>query len=122
MLSGDCTVVQAYGLDGLSFNPFSFQEDCPAAPEVDVGRCQIADGLVVTLLVHAQKSKMPSKCSVRCAAVIPSSACSRFCSPSVPFSIGAYRCQAFSDFSIDAVLMSVAGSALLFGIGTEALP
>ena len=32
------------------------------------------------------------------------------------------RCQALSDFSIDPVLMSVAGSALLFGIGTEALP
>ena len=51
MLSGDCTVVQAPGLDGLSFNPFSFQEDGPAAPEVDVGRCQIGDGLVVTLMV-----------------------------------------------------------------------
>ena len=38
------------------------------------------------------------------------------------FSIGAGRCQALSDFSIDPVLMSVAGSALLFGIGTEALP
>ena len=51
MLSGDCTVVQASGLDGLSFNPFSFQEDGLAAPEVDVGRFQIADGLVVTLMV-----------------------------------------------------------------------
>ena len=39
-----------------------------------------------------------------------------------PFSIGAGRCQALSDFSIDPVLISVAGSALLFGIGTEALP
>jgi hypothetical protein len=38
------------------------------------------------------------------------------------FSIGAGRCQALSDFSIDPVLISVAGSALLFGIGTEALP
>jgi hypothetical protein len=38
------------------------------------------------------------------------------------FSIGAGRCQALSDFSIEPVLMSVAGSALLFGIGTEALP
>jgi hypothetical protein len=27
MLSGDCTVVQASGLDGLSFDPFSLQED-----------------------------------------------------------------------------------------------
>jgi len=51
MLSGDCTVVQASALDGLSFDPFSFQQDGLAAPEVDVGRCQIADGLVVTLVV-----------------------------------------------------------------------
>ena len=51
MLSGDCRVVQASGLDGLPFSPFSFQEDGLAAPEVDVGRCQIADGLVVTLMV-----------------------------------------------------------------------
>jgi len=39
-----------------------------------------------------------------------------------PFSIGACRCQALSDFSIGPVLMSVAGSALLFEIGTEAVP
>ena len=51
MLSGDCTVVQASALDGLSFNPLSFQQDGLAAAEVDVGRCQIADGLVVTLVV-----------------------------------------------------------------------
>jgi len=35
-----------------------------------------------------------------------------------PFSIGAGCCQARSDFSIDPVLMSIAGSALLFGVGT----
>lgn len=51
MLSGDCTVLQASGLDGLPFDPFSFQQDGWAAAEVDVGRCQIADGLVVTLVV-----------------------------------------------------------------------
>ena len=39
-----------------------------------------------------------------------------------PFSIGACRCQALSDCSNSPVLMSVAGSALLFGIGTEAVP
>lgn len=38
------------------------------------------------------------------------------------FSTGAGCCQALSNFSIDPALMSVAGSALLFGIGTEALP
>ena len=51
MLSGDCTVVQASKLNGLSFDPFSFEEDGLAASEVDVGRCQIADGLVITLVV-----------------------------------------------------------------------
>jgi hypothetical protein len=39
-----------------------------------------------------------------------------------PFSIGADRCQALSDFFLGPMLMSVAGSTLLFGIGTEALP
>ena len=51
VLSGDCTVVQASVFDGLSFDPFSFQEDGLASAEVDVGWCQIADGLVVTLVV-----------------------------------------------------------------------
>lgn len=51
MLSGDCTVIQASALDGLSFDPFSFQQDGVASAEVDVGWCQIADGLVVTLVV-----------------------------------------------------------------------
>ena len=49
--SGDCTVVQASVLDGLSFDPFSFQQDGIAAAEVDVGGRQVADGLVVTLVV-----------------------------------------------------------------------
>jgi len=51
MLSGDCSVVQASALDGLSFDPFSFQQDGVASAEVDVGGRQIADGLVVTLVV-----------------------------------------------------------------------
>ena len=42
---------QASALDGLSFDPFSFQQDGIAAAEVDVGGCQVADGLVVTLVV-----------------------------------------------------------------------
>ena len=39
-----------------------------------------------------------------------------------PFSIGAGWCQALSDCSVDPVLMSLAGSSLLFGIGTGAFP
>ena len=32
-------VHQASGLDGLSFDPFSFQQDGVASAEVDIGRC-----------------------------------------------------------------------------------
>ena len=42
---------QASVLDGLSFDPFSFQQDGLAAPEVDVGRCEVGDGLVVSQVV-----------------------------------------------------------------------
>ena len=38
------------------------------------------------------------------------------------FSIGAGWCQALSDCSVDLVSMSFAGSSLLFGIDTLALP
>ena len=48
MLGGDLAVVQASVLDGVSFDPFSFQEDGLATSEVDVGRCQIGDALVVS--------------------------------------------------------------------------
>jgi hypothetical protein len=34
--------------DGLSFDPFPFDEDGLAASEVDVGRCQVAQALVVS--------------------------------------------------------------------------
>ena len=42
---------QASVLDGLSFDPFSFQQDGLAAPKVDVGRCEVGDGLVVSQVV-----------------------------------------------------------------------
>ena len=45
-------VHEASGLNGLSFDPFSFQQDGVAATEVDIGGCQVvADGLVVTMVV-----------------------------------------------------------------------
>ena len=34
---------QASVLDGLCFDLLPFYQDCWAAPEVNVGRCQIAD-------------------------------------------------------------------------------
>ena len=51
MLGGDLAVVQASVLDGVSFDPFSFQEDGLATSEVDVGWCQIGDALVVSQIV-----------------------------------------------------------------------
>lgn len=38
MLCGFAAVYQALVMDGLSFDPFSFQRDGLAAPEVDLGR------------------------------------------------------------------------------------
>src|SRR6266403_3440368 len=51
MLCGLATVYQASVLDGLSFDPFSFQQDGLAAPEVDVSRGEIGDGLVVSQVI-----------------------------------------------------------------------
>ena len=42
---------QASVLDGFSFDPFSFQQDGLTAPEVDVGRRQIVDALVVAQVI-----------------------------------------------------------------------
>src|SRR6266481_345000 len=51
MLCGLAAVHQASVLDGLSFDPFSFQQDGLAAPEVDVSRGEIGDGLVVSQVI-----------------------------------------------------------------------
>ena len=51
MLCGLLVMQQAAVLDGLSFDPFSFHEDCLATPEVEVGRRQVADALVVTKVI-----------------------------------------------------------------------
>src|SRR6266850_2939496 len=53
MLCGLATVYQASVLDGLPFNPFSFQQDGLATPEVDVSRGEIGDGLVVSQVIVA---------------------------------------------------------------------
>ena len=37
--------------DGLSFDPFSFQQDSLTPPKVDIGRDQILQALVITLVV-----------------------------------------------------------------------
>ena len=44
-------MVQAAVLDGLVFDAPPFSQDGFAAPEVDVSRCQVADALVVAMVV-----------------------------------------------------------------------
>jgi hypothetical protein len=51
MLRGDTTVVQSSGLDGLPFDPFSFQEDGLASSEVDARRGQVGDAFVVSQMI-----------------------------------------------------------------------
>ena len=51
MLRGGFAVLQAPVFDGQPFDPFSFQQDGWAAPEVDVGRREIAEALVVAVVV-----------------------------------------------------------------------
>lgn len=51
MLCGLAAMLQASGFDGVSFDPFSFQQDGLTTPEVDVGRRQVADALVVPEMV-----------------------------------------------------------------------
>jgi hypothetical protein len=51
MLCGLLVVKQPTVLDGFAFDPFSFQQDGLAAPEVDVGWGEIVDALVITPVV-----------------------------------------------------------------------
>jgi hypothetical protein len=50
-LCGFLLVLQASILDCVAFDPFSFQQDCLGAAEVDVRRRQIAQTLVVAPMV-----------------------------------------------------------------------
>ena len=49
MLCGDLAVMQAPGLDSLSFDPFSLFQDGLSPSEVDFGRGQIIDALVIAV-------------------------------------------------------------------------
>ena len=51
MLCGLAAMLQASGFDGVAFDPFSFQQDGLATSEVDVGRGQVADALVVPEMI-----------------------------------------------------------------------
>ena len=49
MLCDDLAVMQALGLDSLSFDPFSLFQDGLSPSEVDIGRGQIIDALVIAV-------------------------------------------------------------------------
>ena len=51
MLCGLAAMVKTSILNGLSFDPFSFKQDGLASPEVDVGRGEIGDALVVSQII-----------------------------------------------------------------------
>ena len=51
MLCDLAAMLQASGFDGVAFDPFSFQQDGLTTPEVDVGRREVADTLVVSEMV-----------------------------------------------------------------------
>jgi hypothetical protein len=51
MLRGGFAALQAPMFDGPSFDPFSFQQDGLAAPEVNVDRREVAQALVVAVVV-----------------------------------------------------------------------
>ena len=51
MLCGDLAVMQASGFDSLSFDPFSLFQDDLTPSEVDIGRGQIIDALVIAVVV-----------------------------------------------------------------------
>ena len=53
-------MLQASMLDGLSFDPFSFQEDGFATSEVDVGGCEIFEALVVAPVVVQPSDRTPT--------------------------------------------------------------
>ncbi len=44
-------MLQAPVLNSLSFDPFSFQQDGLAPPEVDIGRGQIVQALMITVVI-----------------------------------------------------------------------
>src|SRR3974377_1610397 len=51
MLSGLNSTLQAAIGDGVAFDPFAFQKDGLAAPEVDVSRSEIADAFMIAQMI-----------------------------------------------------------------------
>jgi len=51
ILGDSFAIKQAPVFDGLSFDPFSLQQDGLTASEVDIGRCEIAQALVIAVVI-----------------------------------------------------------------------
>jgi hypothetical protein len=74
MLCGLPLMLQAAFGDGLAFDPFSLQQDCLAASEVDVGRGQIVDALVIDVVVIVDECQIHLERSTRGSAALRRSA------------------------------------------------
>ena len=44
-------MVQSSFSDGVSFDPFSFQQGCQAASEVHISGCEIVQALVIAVMI-----------------------------------------------------------------------
>ena len=51
MLCGLAAMVKTSILNGLSFDPFSFKQDGLASSEVDIGRSEIGDALMISQMI-----------------------------------------------------------------------
>ena len=60
-ICGFLLVLQASFLDCVAFDPFSFQQDCLTAAEVDVGRRQIAQALMIAPMVDLATGRRPCR-------------------------------------------------------------
>ena len=58
MLCGLNVVKQPTVLDGFAFDPFSFQQDGLAASEVDVGRGEIVDALMIAPVIVVRDERI----------------------------------------------------------------
>jgi hypothetical protein len=64
MLCGEFAVLQAPTLDGLSFDAIPFSEDVGTSAQVDVGRRQIIQALVVAMVVVVSDERLDLRLQV----------------------------------------------------------
>ena len=84
MLCGLFVVKQPTVLDGLAFDPFSFQQDGLTAPEVDVGRGEIVDALVIAPVVVVRDERIDLSFEIAWQIIVLKSAFGEHRSYSIP--------------------------------------